>query len=1100
MSSGAGSGGSACGRGRRRNSADADGRVRSDGATATAAAAAERRAPGGLRGAELDRRLPWLLMGCGVIAVLSLLLFTHGFLLTRYEISAHSRGAESPSPFVELQAYVQEHCELSASQTPALASSAGSSSMHRAASATPAAHSSPAGADSPAHCWIPPLYHRAVVLVVDALRYDFVHWREQSPPTEALAGGSGGLAAHLPPLQLYHNQMPLSRALLQRRNSSASLFRFVADAPTTTMQRLKGLTTGQLPTFIDIRDNFQSAAVSEDNLIVQAAHSGLLPSVMGDDTWVGLFPEEFTRAHPYPSFDVKDLDTVDNGCLQHLPAELAAFDRSSTPALSRLLIAHFLGVDHVGHRHGPRHPEIRRKLRQMDRTVDEVARSLAEWEERCRGALAPAEHRRTWQEGHRCRSLLLVLGDHGMTEDGNHGGASADEVTAALLVHSPSSAPDSSSSSSSRSARPAPYAPPAEHVLRHWARRLRLPEHSVAHVVHSVHPELSLNQIDLVPTLACLLALPIPYGNLGRLFSPPALFGGHLPLLPPPSAGAHDRASLATAAHRLSWNLWAVHLNAWQLHRYLGAYARGAGGGPQLSEVYRERALPALRRADQLMAAAAQLPLPQRAGLRPARAATALPPLPVGELTAAPLAVLLALAENEYALYLESTLEACRAQWSTFDLPAMCAGLLGLTACSLCFAGALMRARSSAGTLSLSPPPWMTAAILGCFAAHALGLLSNSYIEAEHHVVEHLLSGLALLHWVHDVSMGGQQADCGAQDAGLAAPGAGLGFIPTAPSLLLLLLQLADLCVLRPLLEATKYDRLPLLSLCWALLAVAGHAVLLWRAERSLSPLACGAFACVALHWWIEYAAAAASGWQAVWVARACFALCALQLLWQPRHPLAAAYAPLLLLGQARYAMALLLTAVRALLWLRCWGACGETGGRCRESGAGVWAGLVWCLLGLKGFFDGGHTFDFGSLQIRAAFTGLYSFQFAISGALLAANTFGALLLLLLLLATVARRRQRPAFYREMAHGVTIGYLVCAALSTALVFVERRHLMVWRVFCPKYVFDAALAVLHLMLTIPLVYWITGRGGKLTTESLARVLPAGGSKPATGTYN
>ncbi len=42
---------------------------------------------------------------------------------------------------------------------------------------------------------------------------------------------------------------------------------------------------------------------------------------MGDDTWTGLFPPEsgtFSEAHPYPSFDVWDLDTVDRGVDKHL--------------------------------------------------------------------------------------------------------------------------------------------------------------------------------------------------------------------------------------------------------------------------------------------------------------------------------------------------------------------------------------------------------------------------------------------------------------------------------------------------------------------------------------------------------------------------------------------------------------------------------------------------------------------------------------------------------------------------------------------------------------------------------------------------------------
>lgn len=59
------------------------------------------------------------------------------------------------------------------------------------------------------------------------------------------------------------------RELLQADPSRALLYRFEADPPTTTMQRLKGLTTGSLPTFLDLRQNFHSPAVAEDSLIQQ---------------------------------------------------------------------------------------------------------------------------------------------------------------------------------------------------------------------------------------------------------------------------------------------------------------------------------------------------------------------------------------------------------------------------------------------------------------------------------------------------------------------------------------------------------------------------------------------------------------------------------------------------------------------------------------------------------------------------------------------------------------------------------------------------------------------------------------------------------------
>ena len=34
---------------------------------------------------------------------------------------------------------------------------------------------------------------------------------------------------------------------------------------------------------------------------------------MGDDTWMQMMPDAFDQAFPYPSFNVKDLHTVDDG-------------------------------------------------------------------------------------------------------------------------------------------------------------------------------------------------------------------------------------------------------------------------------------------------------------------------------------------------------------------------------------------------------------------------------------------------------------------------------------------------------------------------------------------------------------------------------------------------------------------------------------------------------------------------------------------------------------------------------------------------------------------------------------------------------------------
>lgn len=77
-----------------------------------------------------------------------------------------------------------------------------------------------------------------------------------------------------------------------------------------------------------------------------------------------------------------------------------------------LLIAHFLGVDHCGHKHGPLHREMSRKLTEMNEVIQSLAQTIDD------------------------DTLLIVMGDHGMTISGDHGGASVDETEALLFAYS----------------------------------------------------------------------------------------------------------------------------------------------------------------------------------------------------------------------------------------------------------------------------------------------------------------------------------------------------------------------------------------------------------------------------------------------------------------------------------------------------------------------------------------------------------------------------------------------------------------------------------------------------------------------------------------
>ena len=171
---------------------------------------------------------------------------------------------------------------------------------------------------------IPTDFKQVILIVIDALRYDFIKPNNSSMNSN------------------YLNQMPFVQELLQTNSKQSILLRLIADPPTTTLQRLKALTTGTLPTFIDMSYNFIGYEIEEDNILNQLKTNPYQRniSLLGDDTWLALYPNiDFKHLHAYPSFDVHDLDTVDNGILQHLWTVI----EDTRQEQSSFIIAHFLG-------------------------------------------------------------------------------------------------------------------------------------------------------------------------------------------------------------------------------------------------------------------------------------------------------------------------------------------------------------------------------------------------------------------------------------------------------------------------------------------------------------------------------------------------------------------------------------------------------------------------------------------------------------------------------------------------------------------------------------------------------------------------------------
>lgn len=137
------------------------------------------------------------------------------------------------------------------------------------------------------------------------------------------------------------------------------------------MPRIKAITTGSIPSFLDLILNFaesdtSSSLAHQDNWLVQLKSKQAGKLVMyGDDTWLKLFPGLFSRADGTSSFFVsvsgsssmylviklntsnQDFTEVDNNVTRHVPQELKQSDWNG-------MILHFLGLDHIGHKSGPK--------------------------------------------------------------------------------------------------------------------------------------------------------------------------------------------------------------------------------------------------------------------------------------------------------------------------------------------------------------------------------------------------------------------------------------------------------------------------------------------------------------------------------------------------------------------------------------------------------------------------------------------------------------------------------------------------------------------------------------------------------------------------
>lgn len=283
-------------------------------------------------------------------------------------------------------------------------------------------------------------FDKLIFMVVDAMRSDFMFSQD--------------------------SQMTFLHHLIDCGN--ALPFTAYSHPPTVTLPRLKGITTGQIPSFVDAILNIadgndgSQALTQTDSWISQLRmqSKNKIINFFGDDTWLRLFPAEqyFNQSEGTSLFFVNDFTEVDRNVTRHLDVQLKQpFDA---------LILHYLGLDHIGHTGGPMSVHMKPKQQEMDGILKRLYESIDDQDE---------------------QTLIVLMGDHGMNEIGNHGGSSEGETSPGLVLISPKF----------KRLQASPVGYRGSHKADDFTYYSRI------------------DQIDIVPTLSALLNIPIPKNSVG---------------------------------------------------------------------------------------------------------------------------------------------------------------------------------------------------------------------------------------------------------------------------------------------------------------------------------------------------------------------------------------------------------------------------------------------------------------------------------------------------------------------------------------------------------------------------------------------------------
>lgn len=189
----------------------------------------------------------------------------------------------------------------------------------------------------------------------------------------------------------YYNNM----TFINNDNIHKHVFLSIAGIPTATSSRIKGLMTGAPNSRIDLLQAFMKIEIKIDNMTNRYKNNSI--AFFGDSLWSYTFKNLKNFSETLCSFSKDNLVENENIIFNNMLSRI----KNNQPDY---LFAHFISLDSYGHTYGIDNEIMQKTLKRFNDYLEKVYNEMSD------------------------DTLMVVVSDHGVTDEGSHSGSSLKEL------------------------------------------------------------------------------------------------------------------------------------------------------------------------------------------------------------------------------------------------------------------------------------------------------------------------------------------------------------------------------------------------------------------------------------------------------------------------------------------------------------------------------------------------------------------------------------------------------------------------------------------------------------------------------------------------